>query len=217
MKRQEFKTKIWDGITIFLFVLTILCSIISIIMLLSICNYNDSQDSMRQTNYSLFYSLACTFFIAWIMRFYELKKKVDQESVAFISMTPVLNDLICEINCFFPQLKIFATINDNDTIDFPQEIVYYKDIAGTEDNRSFINFLEIFKNEKKSLDQKIKKCFETPMLYQCNVEIINLLTKLYLNGLTLNLFDVYVHITNKLQSNNPCAFGNLFNHFNQQL
>lgn len=138
----------------------------------------------------VFASLASAFFIAFFVRYFDLKRKSLQESKALNIITPNLIEIYTVINGFLPQIKAFVTINEDDTIIYPKERVYYTDDSLKVDNRDFIDFGSIFFCSKSSLDAKLEKSLKSPMIYQCNESVVDLLTRIQLNGFTRNLFEI---------------------------
>ena len=119
----------------------------------------------------IFASLASAFFIAWIMRVYDIKRQKDKEEKALTILQPYLQKTFSTINLFFPQLRSFATINDDDTIQYPNGTVYYTDPSEGYTNRSFINLNEAFREAYSDLAQDLQDCLNAPILLQCNEEI----------------------------------------------
>lgn len=190
---KDFTITLWDSMNVFLFIATTVTTVIFIILF--VCSLTMQMGSPEQS-FSLglcgvFASLASAFFIAWIMRVYDLNQRKKQEFKALTLLSPYLQKTLSTINSFFPQLKSFVTINSDDTIQYPHEIVYYTDPSKDNGNLSFIDFNLAFKETKRQLDADLQDCLSAPILFQCNEKIINLLTSLKLNGLTQNLFEVY--------------------------
>lgn len=193
IETKNFTTTLWDGMNIFLFIATILTTITFILLfvLSFVMKIGSSEHGLVLGMCGVFASLASAFFIAWVMRVYDLRKKQEQELKALTLLQPYLEKIFSAINEFFPQLKSFATINTDDTIQYPHEIVYYTDPNKAVENRSFIDFNLAFKESYSKLDKVLQECLNAPILFQCNEEIVNLLTCLKLNGLTQNLFEIY--------------------------
>lgn len=190
---KEFTITLWDGMNIFLFITTTVTTIIFIILfILSITmKTGTSEQSFVLGMCGVFASLASAFFIAWIMRMYDLIKKREQELKALTLLRPYLQKTLSTINNFFPQLKSFVTINSDDTVQYPHEVVYYTDPSKDDGNRSFIDFNLAFREAYSQLNDNLNDCLSAPILFQCNEKIVNLLTGLKLNGLTQNLFEIY--------------------------
>lgn len=161
----------------------------------------------------IFASLASAFFIARIMRVYDIKRQKDKEEKALTILQPYLQKTFSTINLFFPQLRSFATINDDDTIQYPNGTVYYTDPSEGYTNRSFINLNEAFREAYSDLAQDLQDCLNAPILLQCNEEIAVLLTRLKLNGLTQNLFEIYKASGDSFFSNT--AFGSLHKNYKE--
>lgn len=191
MKKKQninFTVTIWDGMNIFLAVATAVTTLIFIILFV-ICFAEDvgtPKHGFVLGMCGVFASLASAFFIAWIMRVYDIKHKKDQEQKALTILRPYLKKTFSTIELFFPQLKSFATIND-DKIQYSMETIYYTDPSEGYANRSFINLREEFAKAYLNLEKDLQDCLNAPILFQCNEEIAILLTKLKLNGLTRNL------------------------------
>ena len=76
--------------------------------------------------------------------------------------------------------------NGNGNFVVPRGQIFYTDTK-IEGHRDFINFSEQFLGAKQKLDKQIEKCINSPVFYQCNLNILNLITKLKINELTQNL------------------------------
>lgn len=192
-QKKKFTVTVWDGMNKFLAVATAVITIIFLILFI-LCfteNIGTGKHGFILGMCGVFASLASAFFIAWIMRVYDMKRKKDQEEKALTLLQPYLAKIFSTIDLFFPQLRSFATINEDDTIQYPNETVYYTDPGQGHSNRSFINLTEAFKEAHFNLDRDLADCLSDPILFQCNEEIVNLLTGLKLNGLTENLLEVY--------------------------
>lgn len=214
-QKKKFTVTVWDGMNKFLAAATAVTTIIFIILFI-LCFTEDvgtEKHGFILGMCGVFASLASAFFIAWIMRVYDIKHKKDQEEKALTILQPYLRKTFSTINLFFPQLKSFATINDDDTIQYPNETVYYTDPGEGYANRSFINLSEAFRESYSDLARDLQDCLNAPILFQCNEEIAVLLTKLKLNGLTQNLFEVYKASGNSFFSNT--AFGSLRKNYNE--
>lgn len=110
----------------FLFIATIITTSI-FLFLFAACFFieiGSSFHSMVLGMCGVFASLGSAFFIAWIVRFHDLKKKQNQELKALKLITPYLTTIFCTINKFFPRLKSFANIHPDDTIDYPTGVIY---------------------------------------------------------------------------------------------
>lgn len=212
---KNFTVTIWDGMNIFLAIATAITTIIFIILFV-LCFMEDigtPKHGFILGMCGVFASLASAFFIAWVMRVYDIKHKKDQEQKALTILRPYLKKTFSTIELFFPQLKSFVTINDDDTIQYPNETVYYIESNGGNASRSFVDLKEEFKMAYSNLSKDLQDCLNSPILFQCNEGIAVLLTKLKLNGLTRNLFEIYKASTNSFFSNT--AFGSLHKNYNE--
>ena len=138
----------------------------------------------------VFASLASAFFIAVFIRYFDLKRKSQQESKALNIITPNLIEIYTAIHGFLPQIKAFVTINEDDTIIYSKERVYYTDESLKTENRDFIDFGPVFFCSKSNLDAKLEKSLKSPMIFQCNESVVDLLTRIQLNEFTRNLFEI---------------------------
>ena len=189
---NKFALKIWDWLNIVLTVATSLTSIIFIILFI-LCfatPVTDESYGMIIGMCGVFASLASAFFIAVFIRLHDMNKKSQQELKALRILTPYFRDVYTIINGFYPQIKAFASIKDNDMINYPQERVYYTDKDKGNGNRDFIDFNKEFCNAESKLSLALEECLKSPMIFQCNEAILNLLSELKLNGFTRNLFEV---------------------------
>ena len=192
-QKKKFTVTVWDGMNMFLAAATAITMIVFIILFV-LCfteTLGTDKHGFILGMCGVFASLASAFFIAWIMRVYDIKRKKDQEEKALMLLQPYLAKIFSTIDLFFPQLHSFTTINEDDTIQYPNETVYYTDPEEGHSNRSFVNLTEAFKEAHYNLDRDLADCLSAPILFQCNEEIVNLLTGLKLNGLTENLLEVY--------------------------
>lgn len=212
---DNFAITLWDDMNIFLFVATLLTTIIfTILLVLSfVKKIGSSEQSFILGLCGVFASLASAFFIAWIMRIYDIIKKREQELKALTLLRPYLQTILSTINNFFPQLTSFATINSDDTIQYSHEIVYYTDPSKNDRNLSFIDFNLAFSEAYLQLNKDLQECLNAPILFQCNEKIINLLTGLKLNGLTRNLFEANKSSSDPFFANS--AFMGLHKNFNE--
>lgn len=212
---NQFTVKTWDKMNIFLFIASIITTSIFLILFAScfFIEIGSSSHSMVLGMCGVFASLGSAFFIAWIVRFHDLKKKQNQELKALELITPYLTTIFCTINKFFPHLKSFANIHPDDTIDYPTGVIYYTDSSINEENRSFVELNTSFKNAYSNLNHDLNECFKAPITFQCNEEIIKLLTGLKLNKLTYNLFEIYKASLDSFFSNT--VFLDLYNNYNE--
>lgn len=190
---ESFTTTIWDRMNKFFAVITSVTTIVFIIFFV-LCIKKDistEKQSFFLSMCSIFVSLASAFFIAWITRLYELKHKKIREEKALILSQPYLKKISATINEFFPQLRSFATIENNDTIQYTNDIIYYTDPGIEHFNRNFVDLNEEFEKAYSKLNNDLSACLHSPIFLQCNEEVITLLTKIKLNGLTHNLFEIY--------------------------
>ncbi len=190
---KQFAVNVWDKMNLFLFVSTILSTIVFLVLFVWCfhCQLGSPTQSLILGMCGVFASLASAFFIAWIIRYFDLKKKQEQELKALEIISPYLSKIFSTIETFFPQLKCFATINTDDTINYPQDIVYYTDLSVSQENRSFVDLNTEFKSAYAQLNQDLTECLNAPIIYQCNDEIIKLFTGLKLNQLTYKLFEIF--------------------------
>ncbi len=212
---NKFTVTIWDGMNKSLLAATVVTAIVFIVLFI-LCFTEDpgtEKHGFILGMCGVFASLASAFFIAWIMRMYDIKHKKGQEEKALTILQPYLQKTYSAIDLFFPQLQNFATINDDDTIQYPHETVYYTNSSKEDTGRSFINFNEAFKEAHSELERNLQDCLNTPILFQCNEQVAVLLTNLKLNGLTQNLFEVYKACNDSFFSNT--AFGSLHKNYNE--
>ena len=212
-QKKNFTITVWDGMNKFLAAATAVTTIIFTILFI-FCFTEDVSTSKHGFVLGMcgvFASLASAFFIAWIMRVYDISHKKAQEEKALTILQPYLRKTLSTINLFFPQLKSFATINDNDTIQYPNGTVYYTDPSEGYPNRSFINLNEAFRGAYSELERDLQDCLNAPILFQCNEEIAVLLMKLKLNGLTQNLLEIYKSSSDSFFTNT--AFGALHENY----
>ena len=214
-RRKKYLISVWDGMNIFLALVTLLTTLIFVVLFVFcfIETTGSPKHGFLLGMCGVFASLSSAFYIAWIMRVYDIKRKKVQEEKALTILQPYLQKTFSTIDLFFPQLKSFATINDDDTIQFPNETVYYTDPGEGCANRSFINLSEAFREAYSNLERDLQDCLNAPILFQCNEEIAVLLTKLKLNGLTQNLFEIYKASKDSFFSNT--AFGSLRKNYNE--
>lgn len=212
---NQFSLNTWDKMNVFLFISTIITTVAFLILFGTCFLMKKGTDchGMILGLCGVFASLASAFFIAWVVRFYDLKKKQEQELKALEIIRPYLTTIFSTINTFFPQLKSFATINNNDTISYPIRTIYYTDSSISEKNRSFVDLNTEFKEAYSQLNHDLNECLEAPILFQCNDKIIKLLTDLKLNRLTYNLFEIYKASSNPFLSN--FSFMGLFKNYNE--
>lgn len=192
MKKSNQKSHIWDGINIaFVIATTITTCIFAALFILCFIVPIDSQaNSFILGMCGVFASLASAFFIAFIVRYRDMKEKCQQEEKALAVMRPFLTEICTVINGFLPQINAFMTINDDDTVSYPPERVYYTDINAQEGNRNFVDFNAIFQNAGTRLSDAIEKAIKSPVIFQCNKTVANLLTNMQLNGFTNNLYEI---------------------------
>ena len=193
-KPKEFAVTVWDNMNISLAIATAITTIIFIVLFILCFVEKIGTDchGMILGMCGVFASLASAFAIAWVMRFYDLIKKHAQELKAWELARPYLSSILTTINEFFPQLRDFATISDDDKIKYPSGTIYYKKSAAKVLSRSFIDLNEAFKEAHSKLNHDLTECLNAPILYQCNQSVVELLTGLKLNGLTQNLFEIYL-------------------------
>lgn len=190
--KNKYISSAWDSINIFLSIATGITSVI-FFLLFVFCFTIPINNQCYSTIIGMcgvFASLASAFFIAVFVRYFDLKRKRLQESKALNIITPNLIEIYTVINGFLPQIKAFVTINEDDTIIYPKERVYYTDDSLKAENRDFIDFGSEFFCSKSSLDAKLEKSLKSPMIFQCNESVVDLLTRIQLNGLTRNLFEI---------------------------
>ena len=192
MSKNKFTTNIWDNINIFLTISTAITTLVFCILFV-LCfttPVNNTFYGLITGMCGVFASLASAFFIAVFMRFHDMNKKKEQELKALSILTPNFREIYTIINGFYPQIQAFVTIKENDMIEYPQERVYYTDENKGDGNKTFIDFNKEFRNAESKLNSALEECLKSPMIFQCNESILNLLTKMKLNGFTRNLFEV---------------------------
>ena len=192
MDDNKYNSNVWDGINIFFGIATLITSI-AFIALFVMCFIVPVDKEIYGTIIGMcgvFASLASAFFIAVFVRYFDLKRKSQQESKALNIITPNLIEIYTVINGFLPQIKAFVTINEDDTIIYPKERVYYTDDSLKTENRDFIDFGSVFFCSESNLDAKLEKSLKSPMILQCNESVVDLLTRIQLNGFTRNLFEI---------------------------
>lgn len=215
MKENKYISSVWDGINIFFSIATIFTSATFIILFVLCFTVSVKHDAYGTIigMCGVFASLASAFFIAVFIRYFEMKKKRKSEINAVNILKPYLLEIHTVINTFLPQIKAFATIKENNMIVYSRERVYYKD----EDRqaRSFIDFDDVFKTADKELNSALKKALLSPMISLCNENLVELLTKIQLNGFTHNLketqsmIDVFDPMT--------ITYGDLFENYSELL
>ena len=190
---KEFTVTVWDKMNVSLAVATAITTTIFVVLfvLCFIEKLGTDSHGMILGMCGVFASLASAFAIAWVMRFYDLMKKREQERKALELARPYLSSILTTINEFFPQLRDFATITDDDKIKYPNGTVYYKKSSTKVLSRSFVDLNEAFRDSYSKLNRDLTECLNAPILYQCNQSVVELLTGLKLNGLTQNLFEIY--------------------------
>lgn len=210
---KNFTVTIWDKMNIFLAIATAVTTI-TFIMLFIFCfteTVGTPKHGFILGMCGVFASLASAFFIAWIMRLYDLLHKEAQEKKALVLLQPYLAKILATINDFFPQLRSFAIINADNTIQYPNNIIYYMDPGIEQPNRSFVDLNEEFREAYSKLERDLCDCLSSPVLFQCNEEVLTLLTKIKLNGLTRNLLEIYKASSDSFFSNT--SFGLLYKNY----
>ncbi|MBR2277634.1 MAG: hypothetical protein IJ872_00320 [Eubacterium sp.] len=190
---KQYSVNIWDKTNWFLFVTTI--ALVMLFLALFIACFikripNDCHNTILGMC-GIFASLSSAFFIAWYVRFYELKSQRAKEQKALELIYPYLLDIFLTINEFLPHLKYFTKINDDDTIIYSKETIYFKDSDMDSKNCFFVNLDMEFKNTYSILDINLEECLSLPIIYQCNEKIIKLLTEIKTNGLTSQLVQIF--------------------------
>lgn len=210
--KNKYVIPVWDGLNIVFCILTVLTTIVFLILFILSC-FNFKDENLRSVILSFcggFASLSSAFFIAFFVRWHDLKKKQSIEKNALKLMRPYFSNIYCTIDSFYPQLKAFAKINTNDTLSYPKERIYYKRINDST-HRSFIDFDVEFSKSKHKLDSEIADCETSPLMYQCNGAVSDLLTRLKTNGLTRNLHNLIT-----LQTPSEMTFlASLYNNFQE--
>lgn len=189
---KQFVLKIWDKMNVLLFVATVI-NVLPFLILFVACfiiQIGSDLHGMVLGMCGVFASLSSAFFLAWIIRFYDMKKKQEQEFAALQLISPHLSEIYSTINEFFPLIKNFTTIKPDDTIDYPKEIIYYTDPSKSERNLSFTDLNAVFKSSYSDLNKKLTACLNEPILFQCNEEVIKLLTGIKQNKLAFNLREI---------------------------
>lgn len=216
-KRKKYSINVWDGMNIFLILATLLATVIFIVLFVFcfIETTGTSKHGFILGMCGVFASLASAFFIAWVMRLYDLLHKKAQEEKALMLLQPYLAKIIATINDFFPQLRSFAIIKADDTIQYSNDVVYYTDPGIEHPNRSFVDLNDEFREAHSKLEQDLCDFLNSPVLFQCNEEVITLLTKIKLNGLTRNLFEIYKASNNSFFRNTSfCSLYKNYYEFN---
>ena len=192
MRRNKQQSYIWDGINrAFAIAAAITTGVFTVLFVLCFaipitCQTNSFILGMC----GVFASLASAFFIAFIVRYRDMKEKYQQEEKALRVMRPFLTEICTVINGFLPQVNAFVTINGDDTVSYPQERVYYTDTNAQAGNRDFIDFNIVFKSAETRLSNAIEKALRSPMIFQCNKSVADLLTGIQLNGFTHDLYEI---------------------------
>lgn len=183
--------KIWDKTNITLGILSCVFIIGFILLLIASIVVKGEKD-----NYSLligicgiFASLASAVFIAVAMRMIDMSKIEKLNDKAQKTLMPYFIEIYTEIERILPEIMAFVIIKEDDTICYPSEKIYYKDMNCNIENRTFMEFDQEFRDFKKIHDSKLGKCLDSPLLLQCNNEIIELLTKIKINGFTFCLYE----------------------------
>ena len=94
-QKKKFTVTVWDGMNKFLASATAITMIVFIILFV-LCfteTIGTDKHGFILGMCGVFASLASAFFIAWIMRVYDIKRKKDQEEKALMLLQPnLLND-----------------------------------------------------------------------------------------------------------------------------
>ena len=191
MNKSKYSSPIWDKMNIFLTTITAITTIIFIVLFIMsfVVPTNHQAHGMILGMCGVFASLASAFFIAVFMRIFEMCNAKKKQLNALTLLKPMFVEIYTTIKQFYPQLKAFATISSDDTIKYSRERVYYQDVE-SKGNKDFIDFDIEFSKAKTELDNDLDKCLNSPLVFQCHDSVIELLTNLKLNGLTLNLYEV---------------------------
>ena len=212
---NKFSANTWDKMNIYLFVSTLITTI-TFLILFGACfliKLGTDKHGMVLGLCGVFASLASAFFIAWIVRFFDFKKKKEQELKALELISPYLTTIFCTIDNFFPYIKCFAKIHTDDRIEYPRGIIYFTDSSVSVENRSFVDLNTIFRVSYSKLNDDLNECFNTPIIYQCNEKVIKLLTGLKLNQLTYNLLEIYKASSDPFFA--ETAFMDLYKNYNE--
>lgn len=213
---KQYSVNIWDKMNCFLFATTIAFVIVFLALFIA-CFIKRIPDDCHNTVLGMcgiFASLSSAFFIAWYVRFYELKAQRAKEQKALELIYPYLLNIFTTINEFLPHLKYFTKINDDDTIVYPKETVYFKDFGTDSKNRFFVNLDVEFKNTHSILDVNLDECLGLPIIFQCNEKIIKLLTEIKTNGLTSQLVQIFEASSNpEFVNTSFCGLKSNYNKF----
>ena len=213
MKKKDFVSPVWDKTNIWFTLITVVTvAIFAVLMILSfVMTRNSDAHSLVLGMCGVFASLASAFFIAVFIRVLDMKKKQREEIDALTLLTPNLFEVYSAINLFLPQMKTFVTIHSDNTITYPTERIYYSDLSKRDGNRSFIDFDIAFRKADSKTNEALEKCISSPILFQCNNKVINLLTKFRLNGLTHSLYEVQAF--RSIADMNTAAYGDIYNDY----
>lgn len=213
MKKKEFVSPVWDKTNIWFTLITVVTvAIFAVLMILSfVMTRNSDAHGLVLGMCGVFASLASAFFIAVFIRVLDMKKKQREEIDALTLLTPNLFEVYSAINLFLPQMKAFVTIHSDNTITYPTERIYYSDLSKRDGNRSFIDFDVAFRKADSKINEALEKCISSPVLFQCNNKVINLLTKFRLNGLTHSLYEVQAF--RSIADMNTAAYGDIYNDY----
>lgn len=185
------RKNIWDKTNITLCVLACIFTIGFIALLIASIVAKTEKD-----NYSFLIglcgivaSLASAVFIAVAMRIIDMSKLEKLSEKAQKTLMPYFTEIYTTMDHILPEIMAFAEIKEDDTICYPSEKIYYKDINCNIENRTFIELEQEFRDIKKELDIKLGKCLDSPLLLQCDNEIIELLTRIKINGFAFCLYE----------------------------
>ena len=190
--KKKFLDPIWDWMNIFLLAITIITTIVFIILFVMSFAYkmDHPYHAFILGMCGVFASLASAFFIAVFMRVFEICNQRKKQKNALKLLQPLFVEVYIAIGHFYPQIKTFATIKADDTIQYSKETIYYTNTLRQEGNREFVNFDLEFSKAKYRVDKALDACLNSPLIFQCPDSVISLLTNLKLNGLTRNLLEV---------------------------
>jgi len=211
MIKEKYTTNIWDKTNVAFLISTIISSIAFFVFFILSFMLKDNAQSLIIGFCGVFASFSSAFFIAVFIRVLDMRKKQQAEAKAFEIIKTNIRDIFAEMGKFIPQIKCFVKINQDDTVDYPKEILYYTDIDGNIENRNYIDFNNIFKSAKFNIDHTLDKCLSLPIFFQCNENIIRLISKIKSNQFTFDLCEIYKarnYLTNT-------SFMNIFNEYNE--
>ena len=207
----KYTTNVRDNTNVFFMIATLISTVAFVVFLFLSFILKDNAQTLILGLCGVFASFSSAFFIAVFIRVLDMRKKQQAEIKAFEIIKTNIRDIFAQMSSFLPQIKCFVKINNDDTVDYPQGTIYFTNIDGTIDNRDFIDFNTVFKSVKFNLDNILDKCFSLPILFQCNENVITLISKIKANQFTFKLCEIYKARTYLLNT----TFANIHNEFNE--